>query len=87
MQKEIDELKQRMADNEMKIHSLQVDLKANTDITSAVKEDTKDLVEFVRTLGGLAAFCKWFGRVLQWIAPIALVVVSAWAVIKGAKQP
>lgn len=59
---------------------------ANTRITTSIKEDTSDLVEFAKAAKGLVTVGRWVGKVLTWLAPIAAVVLGAWATIKGMKS-
>jgi hypothetical protein len=65
--------------------ALSAAVQANTNLTQAVKTDTLELVEFTKAIKGLVTLVRWVGRALQWLAPIALVVVSAWAVFKDKK--
>jgi hypothetical protein len=84
-------LEERVTALEQSHTSLRNDLAANTKMTTAVKVDTASLVEFTNALRGFATFCRWVGRGLRFIglylSPIALAVVTAWAVIKGNKTP
>lgn len=70
---------------------LQTGLEANTRMTTAVKNDTAVLVEFASTMQGFARFCRSVGRVIKFIgvyvAPIGLMLLTAWAVISGKKAP
>lgn len=86
MENELDEIKRRVLDNENRISTLQADLKANAEVTKAIKEDTQDLMTVVHTLSGLAKFMTWFANFLWWLAPIAAVAVSAWAYLHGKKD-
>lgn len=84
-------LEQRVATLERAHASLRADLDTNTKMTASVKSDTAALVAFTTTMAGFATFCRHVGKGLRWlglyISPIALAVVTAWAVIKGNKAP
>lgn len=80
-----DALELRVAALEKEIPTIKAELTKNTGITSAIKDDTADLLEFIRACSGLVITARWLGRIVQWLAPVALVIVSAWAVIKGQK--
>jgi len=66
--------------------SLNEKLTANTQLTSSIKADTADLVEFAKAAKGLVTVGRWIGKLLQWAAPIAAVVLGLWATVKGWKQ-
>ena len=65
--------------------NMRTELQTNTSITASIKSDTQDLVDFARACSGLVVVSRWMGKALQWLAPIALVAVSVWAVIKEKK--
>lgn len=70
---------------------LRSELKANSMTTAAVKADTELLVEFTKALKGFVTFCKWFGRMLRWIAlyiaPVVTGGLAVWAIVTGKKIP
>lgn len=71
--------------------SLRADLEANTRMTTSVKADTSVLVEFANAMQGFARFCRGVGSILKFIgvviAPIALMLITAWAVVTGKRLP
>jgi Ethanolamine utilization protein EutJ (predicted chaperonin) len=92
-----DQNTQALLDVEKRVTALEianVDLKRalddNTSVTAAVKADTAILVDFAGAMQGFARFCRGVGRVIKfvgvYVAPIGLMVLTAWAVLKG-KQP
>lgn len=78
-------LEQRVIALEGEAKNMRAELQTNTNITASIKSDTQDLVDFAHACSGLVVVSRWLGKALQWLAPIALVAVSVWAVIRDKK--
>ena len=81
-----DALELRVTALEKEIPTIKAELKRNTDLTLSIKEDTAGLVEFANASSGLITAAKWLGKLIQWIAPIALVLISVWVAFKDKKM-
>lgn len=62
---------------------LRSDLAANTRVTSSIKEDTEDLVEFTKAAKGLVTFAKWAAALLKWASIVAGSIAGLWLAVKG----
>ena len=80
-----EDLTQRVTALEAEAKNMRTELQTNTTITSSIKADTQDLIDFAHACSGLVVVSRWVGKALQWLAPIALVAVSVWAAIKEKK--
>ncbi|MDE2022023.1 MAG: hypothetical protein KGI71_03925 [Patescibacteria group bacterium] len=85
MSTETDALHERVAILESEAKNMRQELAANTAITTLIKRDTDALMEFIEACHSIATFAKWTGRVMQWLAPVALAIVSVWAFLKNQK--
>ena len=78
-----DLLEVRVSNIEKEMPTIKSELKRNTDLTLSIKEDTAGLVEVAQASAGLLKVAKWVGRVIQWLTPVALVLVGLWSAIKN----
>lgn len=78
-----DLLEIRVSSIEKEMPMIKSELKINTDLTLSIKADTAGLVEVAQASAGLLRVAKWVGRVIQWLTPVALVLMGLWSAIKN----
>jgi len=76
------ELEQRVSTLERKVGEMDASIKRNTEITSAIKGDTEQLIGLFK---GSIALGRFFGPILKWGFAIGASAAAIWAALKGGK--
>lgn len=80
------EVDRRFKDGSDTMKGLRADVDENTRITKEMHADTKEIVEFFRSVKGAFKVLEWIGQLakpLGAIAALAAAAVGFWTALKG----
>lgn len=81
---------QRLDDGAATMKQMKADLKANTDATNAVKEDTGELIGLLKSFQGAMKVLDMLGKLarpLSYIIMLGTAAYSLFSIIKGGGEP
>lgn len=85
LEKEVAEIKARLASGDVAITQLQTDLEMNTNLTQTTASNTAEIVEFFKAFQGAWKVLNWIGSLAKPIGYIAGMAAAFWGLFHVVK--